>query len=159
METLMAGTNYSEDPKLVLVVDDHSEVRDVLSVVLNVYGYQTLEACNGNEAMVVYEANPIDLVITDIFMPEKDGLSLIEELKQLNPDAKIIAMSGCAQNELPGCLEWAKSLGAVGAFTKPFNHLVFLDVVQKALHVGSHHAMDVSAMNAASGRRVEAYHN
>lgn len=139
METLMADESFSGDSKMILVVDDQPEVRDVISVILNTYGYQTIEACDGCEARALYEANHIDLVITDIFMPKKDGFSLIEELKKDDPEAKIIAMSGGTGSDCPHCLNWATSLGVSGTFIKPFNHLNFMNTIKRVLEQSVDH--------------------
>ena len=80
--------------KIVLVVDDFREIRKGLSFVLNQHEYQTVEASNAREAKFMYETLPIELVVTDIYMAEKDGLHLIGELRKIDPNAKIIAMSG-----------------------------------------------------------------
>ncbi len=124
---------YPGNPKVVLIVDDKPEVREIISVVLTMYGYQCVEACNGLEAKSMYDTLPIDLVITDIYMPEEDGLSLIEHLKEIDPNAKIIAMSGGGGSEFPECLELAESLGAANSFIKPFNHLHFVNIVDSVI--------------------------
>ncbi|MCF7824647.1 MAG: response regulator [Candidatus Marinimicrobia bacterium] len=139
MATYNEKEYYPGRSKQVLIVDDKCEVREILNVVLTMYGYSCLEASNGNEAEVMYTSNHIDLVITDIYMPEKDGLSLIEELKVLDPDAKIIAMSGGDKFHNPACLDWAKALGAANTFVKPFNHVNFMNIVDSVINPKDQH--------------------
>lgn len=143
MATFNEKEYYPGRAKRVLIVDDKAEVREILNVVLTMYGYSCLEASNGNEAEVMYTSNHIDLVITDIYMPEKDGLSLIEDLKVMDPNVKIIAMSGGDKNHNPACLEWAQALGASNSFVKPFNHVNFMNIVESVISPPSehHHAM------------------
>jgi len=120
--------------KIVLVVDDFREIRKGLSFVLNQHEYQTVEASNAREAKFMYETLPIELVVTDIYMAEKDGLHLIGELRKIDPNAKIIAMSGGGGSHFPECLVWAEALGASKTLTKPFAHINFVEMVHSVIH-------------------------
>jgi len=139
----MAGLNLTlnvnefprEGSKIVLVVDDFREIREGLSFVLNQHGYQTVEASNAFEAKFMYETLPIELVVTDIYMAEKDGLHLIGELREIDPNVKIIAMSGGGGSNFPECLEWAKALGASKTLTKPFALTNFVEMVHSVIDV------------------------
>lgn len=81
----------------ILVIEDDIEFNEVLCKALIRRGYRVLSAANGREGMHVYEENRVDLVITDILMPEKDGVELIIYLKKHFQDVKIIAISGGGQ--------------------------------------------------------------
>lgn len=133
MSALNNKEYFKGTPKLVLIVDDKPVVREIIAVVLSMYGYRCIEASNGCEAIMMYDSHPVDLVITDIYMPQKDGLSLISELKVKDPDVKIVAMSGGGGLHFPECLEWAEALGAEGSFIKPFNHVDFVNIVDSIL--------------------------
>jgi len=101
----------------VLVVDDEPQVRLVLRQKLEQRHYEVGEAANGNEAVRALESKPFDLVITDILMPEKDGLETILHLRKEHPEVKIIAISAPG-NQL--YLSSACVLGAQRGFVKPF---------------------------------------
>jgi CheY-like chemotaxis protein len=78
----------------ILLVEDDEAVRDILKKALVSSGHEVEEAENGNVALAAYRRQPCDLVITDLVMPEKDGLETILELRRMNPAVKIVAMSG-----------------------------------------------------------------
>lgn len=101
----------------VLVVDDEPQVRRVLRQKLEQRRYEVAEAADGEEAQKAFLARPFDLVITDILMPEKDGLETILFLRRQHPDVKIIAISAPG-NQL--YLSSACVLGAQRGFVKPF---------------------------------------
>ena len=117
----------------ILLVDDDDEFLAILSAVLTRAGYQVVVAFDGQRAMKLYRSRPTDLVITDLVMPEKEGLELIGELKQLNSKVKIIAMSGAGRNALPDYLKMAKALGAQRVLAKPFSQREILEAVSEAL--------------------------
>jgi len=96
-------------------------------------GYGVSEAHNGEEAINSYRLEPADLVITDLFMPEKDGLELIRELRSLYPDAKIIAISGGEHRNTGIYLRAAQALGASRTLAKPFSTEELLAAVRDAL--------------------------
>ncbi len=114
----------------ILVVDDSDVVRDVIRRSLQQAGYHVSEAANGNEAVRAASAAPFSLVITDILMPEKDGLETIMYLRRTTPNTRIIAMSG-AGNEL--YLSDARGLGATAILPKPFSQQTLLDLVRSVL--------------------------
>ena len=84
----------------ILVVDDDQDMRKLLRKTLEKAGYEVVEAPDGVKATRVYQQNPADIIITDIFMPEKEGLELIQEVKRNFPGAKIIAISGGVSEHL-----------------------------------------------------------
>jgi CheY-like chemotaxis protein len=102
----------------ILVVDDEPQVRELLSVKMRQRGYRVGEAANGKEAIDKLAEGGFELVISDIMMPERDGLEVIMYLKRQHPTVKIIAISAPG-NEI--FLNSAKALGASKIFLKPFS--------------------------------------
>ena len=78
----------------ILVIDDDDRIRGMVLEMLSESGHEVGEASNGQEGLDQFRQTPTDLVITDILMPEKDGLEIIQILKKENPEVKIIAVSG-----------------------------------------------------------------
>jgi DNA-binding NtrC family response regulator len=113
----------------ILIIDDQESVRMALKRALEDAGYQVAEAANGRQGLELFRATPADLVITDMTMPEMDGLELILELTRAFLDVKVIAMSGVDSDELQA----AKLLGARHTFQKPFDLQVLLRAVQYEL--------------------------
>ncbi|MFQ5774253.1 MAG: response regulator [Kiloniellaceae bacterium] len=117
----------------ILVVDDEEPVRTTLRQMLEKAGHQIFEAANGEEAIRVFEDLKIDLVITDIIMPEKEGIETIVGLRQTAPDLKIIAISGGGRTGNMDFLQLAKKFGANGVLAKPFAVQAVLDAVNSVL--------------------------
>ena len=105
----------------ILIVDDDDQVRWTLGEILRQKGYEVLEADNGNVALRHLHGTPIDVVITDIVMPEKEGIELIIEIKRDFPDLKIIAMSGGGRWGHNTYLDLAKKLKVARTFEKPID--------------------------------------
>ena len=117
----------------VLIIDDNDSFRKMLAEMLMRAGYEISEAVNGKIGVELYYKDPTELVITDIYMPEKDGREVIIELRQSYPDVKIIAISGGGKNSNTDYLSIAKNLGAQQIFSKPLEHKKFLDSVKTIL--------------------------
>lgn len=117
----------------VLVVDDEELIRFTLRQMLEKAGHDVVEAVNGRDALHRLEELPADLVITDIIMPEKEGLETIVELRRRRPDLKIIAISGGGRTKTSDYLDVAERLGADSAIAKPLRHQTVMDAVNKAL--------------------------
>ena len=118
----------------ILIVDDDVVIRDLLRVFLESDGHQVDEAVDGKQAVMRFRENLSDIVITDIFMPENDGLELIMELKIDFPDVKIISISGGSQNlNKKLVLKFAKLLGTVQQLEKPFTKKQVLEAVHVML--------------------------
>ncbi|HKW97351.1 MAG TPA: response regulator [Bryobacteraceae bacterium] len=98
----------------VLLIDDDRDYREVLRIFLETRNYQVFEAANGKEGLRALEKNPVDLVITDILMPEQEGLETIQAIRRDRPEQKIIAMS--ASEAL--ILRMAQRLGANATYSK-----------------------------------------
>ena len=94
-------------------------------------GYDVVEAASGREGLQQYQATAIDLIITDILMPDQDGLETILELRRLAPEAKIIAISGGGQSGLLDLLPVAAKLGAQWTLWKPLRRLELLAAIRQ----------------------------
>ena len=103
----------------ILVIDDQEPIRSLLRAVLEGAGYQVLEASNGRRGLEVYRERSADLIITDIVMPEMNGLELILELTRSFLNVKVIAITGAMESN--GGLNVAKLLGARQTFRKPLD--------------------------------------
>ena len=117
----------------VLVVEDDEQVRIVLREILEPEGHEVLEAPNGEVGTTLYRRDPVDLVTTNIVMPEKDGLELIRELRADFPGVKIIAISGCDPDDGKGYLSLAETYGARCTVPKPFSPDTIRTAVEELL--------------------------
>jgi len=115
----------------ILVIDDRPDERAVVHDMLLSAGYEVLLAADGREGLKTYRVRPTDLVITDLFMPELDGVETILALRREFPEAKVIAISGHATAD--AMLSIARQLGSVATLEKPFTAEHLLAAVQKAL--------------------------
>jgi len=118
----------------ILIVDDDSMVRKMLVKVFQKEDYTTFEAPDGKSALKVYRDENIDVIITDIVMPDMEGIETIRELRKINPDVKIIAFSGGGSLAPGGYLKIAASMGARYTFQKPFDIHELKDAVKKLLN-------------------------
>ncbi len=114
----------------ILVVDDEAGIRSLLRQVLQGAGYVVLEAEDGKKAMAQAAAVDLDLVITDLAMPDQEGLETIQLLHEQKPGLKIIAMSGAFRGELLGV---AEKLGAQATLAKPIRPDHLLKTVREVL--------------------------
>jgi DNA-binding NtrC family response regulator len=117
----------------ILIIDDESQIRSMLRLMLERVGYEIAEAPDGIEGIRQYRENPADLIITDLIMPNKDGIGMIIDLKKEFPKVKIIAMSGGGVNRPEGYLDGAKKLGATRTLTKPIDREEMLKAVKETL--------------------------
>lgn len=117
----------------ILVVDDEELARFTIRDILETAGHEVDEATNGNEAISSQTANPFDLIITDIIMPEKEGVETIIELKRDYPDLKIIAISGGGRTRNLDFLKLADEFGADKILAKPFSEEELLERVNTCL--------------------------
>lgn len=121
----------------ILVIDDEPLIREMLQEHLTDLGHEVAVAPDGRKAVKLMQLQPADLVITDVFMPEKDGLSTIEELRHARPGTKIIAISGGSRIRDTDVLKWAAELGASYTFQKPLEWPDLLAAVDDCLAVKS----------------------
>ncbi len=118
----------------ILVVDDEETLRRVIEIVLQNAGHRVVCAESGNEALAVLARQQVDLVISDIVMPETDGIELVRQIRLRHPMVKIISMSG-GGNYLTAalCLKLADHMGALGILSKPFTPDQLIEAVDRAL--------------------------
>ncbi|MFO7653511.1 MAG: response regulator [Candidatus Krumholzibacteriia bacterium] len=117
----------------ILIIEDDDDVRAVLEAVLARAGYRVRSARDGKEGVVAAAGEPVDLVITDIIMPEKDGIETITDLRREHPDLKVIAISGGGRFSPGGYLHSARLLGADLTLSKPFGNDEILRAVERLL--------------------------
>ena len=108
-----------EPIKKILVVDDEEMIRQLFKVGLERFGYEVAVASSGNEGVKCFKENPADLIITDMFMPEKDGHTLIHEILSDFPETKFIVISGDILMEAERKLNTNETLGTIKVFAKP----------------------------------------
>ncbi len=119
--------------KKILVIDDEPAIRALLSKILEREGFFVITASDGKEGMKLFIKDPVDLVITDLIMPEKEGMEVIMELKKKYPGVPVIAISGGGLNTPESYLNTAKLLGVSAVLEKPVRKEKFLEVVRHAL--------------------------
>jgi DNA-binding response OmpR family regulator len=115
----------------ILVVDDDFQMREMLGVILERKGYNVKTASDGKAAMQLQSKKPFDIIITDILVPEKEGLETISELRRGYPRVKIIAISGGGQYKPEGYPELARQIGADRVLVKPFGSWEILGAVRE----------------------------
>jgi DNA-binding response OmpR family regulator len=113
----------------ILVIDDEPSILLMIKKMLEKAGHEVDMALNGREGMQLFERNKADLLITDIIMPEKEGLETIVEMRKSYPDLKIIAISGGGRISADGYLPGAKLLGANMVFQKPLVQKELIEAV------------------------------
>ena len=105
----------------ILIVEDEKDLREMLKISLIRRKFVVYEAENGKEAITHFKPSFTDLVITDLIMPDEDGLKVIIKLRELKPSVKIIAISGGGKAGPASYLNLAKALGADAIYSKPFS--------------------------------------
>ena len=115
----------------VLVIDDDEDLRGMLGDLLQRAGYSCDLAENGIDGMEKFRQSPPDVVITDIFMPEKDGFQVIQEMKKANPKVKIIVISGIGIRQELDIVSLALRMGVQHALEKPFKPDDLLGMVRQ----------------------------
>jgi YesN/AraC family two-component response regulator len=117
----------------ILIIDDEASIRKMLKKLLETEGYDILEANNGNQGIKLFIEHRPDLVITDLVMPEKEGIELIREIKKINPNAQIIAISGGGITYPKLYLDLAGKFGAARTFSKPVDNAILISTIKEIL--------------------------
>jgi YesN/AraC family two-component response regulator len=117
----------------ILIIDDESQIRSMIRLILEREGYTVEEASDGIEGIRLFREKPVDLIITDLIMPNKDGIGMIVEIKKEFPGVKILAMSGGGLNRPEGYLRGAQKVGAACTLSKPINRQELLRAVKDTL--------------------------
>jgi DNA-binding NtrC family response regulator len=125
----LARISKNPPMKRILVIDDDHHILLMLKKMLEKAGYEVDLASNGVDGLELFQKIKADLVITDIIMPEKEGLETIREMKRMRSDLKIIAMSGGGKISADNYLETARIFGASLVLEKPFSQKTMVDAV------------------------------
>lgn len=118
---VLVGKQNSKSTGQILLIDDEPAFRKLFNQKLAESGFEIIEAGDGKEGLKLYRENRPDLVVTDLIMPEKEGIETTMELKKEFPDVKIIAISGGGQGSPETYLQIAERLGVQAAFSKPID--------------------------------------
>ena len=119
----------------VLIIDDDQVLRGLMTSAFAAAGYATLEAENGSKGVKLMDTYAPDLVVTDIVMPDLEGIGAIMEIKRRARPPKIIAISGASQVRGPNYLKWAKHLGADEVLAKPFKMSELIGVSRRVMNI------------------------
>ena len=114
----------------VLVIEDDADVRNMIRMILADEGYSVVDASNGLEGMKKLNQGPFDLIVTDMLMPEKEGIETIREIKKQSPSTKIVAISGGGICIPENYLNLALMMGADASLCKPFGRQELLDTIR-----------------------------
>lgn len=118
----------------ILFIDDDAHTGEIFKAILEEAGHQVVVAQDGVQGLALYRKNPADLIITDILMPVKDGMAVINELKRDFPDVKIIAISGSDEDERRQFFfDVSRILGAKRTFQKPVDPGDLLAAIKELL--------------------------
>ena len=118
----------------VLIIDDDQDVRTTLRDVMEEAGYEVFEADDGDKGQRLFASDPVDLVVTDILMPEKEGLETILDLRRVDPNVKIIAISGGGYRGNMHFLEASRDFGANCVLSKPILPNELLEAMRAVLN-------------------------
>jgi len=121
----------------ILIMEDNDGFRTMLQEMVAHAGYEVVEAADGAVGMELYRKEPYDLVILDIFMPEKEGIETIIDLRRDYPDVKIIAISGGGRGRDLQYLKIARDFGAQKTLAKPFERQELLAAIQELVGQGA----------------------
>jgi DNA-binding NtrC family response regulator len=121
------------DRKKILLVDDEEAIRRMVRMILGDDLYVFAEAGNGLEAQAQLEKQPFDLIITDVIMPDCDGIELVMAVRRKLPGIKVIVMSGGGRVRAGHYLDLAGKLGAARVFEKPFDTTALRKTVRELL--------------------------
>ena len=122
----------------ILVVEDDKELREMLKISLIRHKYTVLEAADGKEAITHFKPSITDLVITDLIMPDEDGLKVIMRLREIKPSLRVIAISGGGKVGPGSYLNLAKALGADAIYSKPFSINELIAKIEQLLDSEQH---------------------
>lgn len=117
----------------ILVIEDDDILRALMRKMLTRSGYEVVEAADGSYAVQLYREHDIDLIVTDLFMPDTEGMEVIRQLRQESQEAKIIAISGGSSFDSIDYLDVARLIGAAKTLNKPFGSRELLEAVDELL--------------------------
>lgn len=126
-------TGKKADMQSILVIDDDKLMCMALARILVSAGYTVTQAFDGDEGLQLYRTYGFDLVITDLIMPDKEGIQIIRELRKENSSIRIIAMSAGGRGGATDYLKWARLMGAKQCLSKPIKREDLLNAVSTVL--------------------------
>jgi len=131
----MSLTDESRGDRMgrILVIEDDEIMNSMIVQLLSEAGYEAVGSENGSRGLALLETRPFDLIITDIIMPEKEGLETIFAIRKRNKSLPIIAVSGGGKLGPEHYLHLAKHFGAEFTFQKPFQNELFLNAVRRCI--------------------------
>lgn len=121
--------------KRILIIDDDLNMRETINEILSSDDYEIKLASDGKEGLTLHKQEAFDLIITDIIMPDMDGIEVIIELKKKHPGTKIIAISGGGYYYADDYLETARALGADKVIEKPFENKELIETVHHLINI------------------------
>lgn len=127
------ATGKKADMQSILVIDDDKLMCMALARILVSAGYTVTQAFDGDEGLQLYRTHGFDLVITDLIMPDKEGIQIIRELRKENSNIRIIAMSAGGRGGATDYLKWARLMGAKQCLSKPIKREDLLNAVSTVL--------------------------
>lgn len=127
------ATEKKADMQSILVIDDDKLMCMALARILVSAGYTVTQAFDGDEGLQLYRTYGFDLVITDLIMPDKEGIQIIRELRKENSSIRIIAMSAGGRGGATDYLKWARLMGAKQCLSKPIKREDLLNAVSTVL--------------------------
>jgi CheY-like chemotaxis protein len=135
----MSPTDKKETAlRTILVIEDQGELRGLVTATLEQAGYHVVAATTGRDANKAFAGARIDLVLTDLLMPDRDGIEMIRDLRGSRPDLPIVAMSGGGRMPAAFYLKLARALGAKAILEKPFSNQQLLLTIALALPEAGH---------------------
>lgn len=117
----------------ILLIDDDELSRSAVEKMLERAGFEVRSTGDGREALESYRKERPDLVVTDLIMPDVDGLELIQQVRQLDPTVRILAISGGGRVQAEEYLSVARKFGALEVLSKPFTGQELRQAVERAL--------------------------
>ncbi|WP_022728118.1 response regulator [Fodinicurvata sediminis] len=122
--------------RTVLLIDDEKTILEAMGYSLSKAGYTVFSAANGKEGLAFLDSQPVDAVVTDIIMPEKEGLETIIEIRRKWPDLPIVAISGGGRTRQLHFLEMSRDFGANEIMQKPFKPSQLIESLNRLLDAG-----------------------
>lgn len=120
---------------LICIIDDDASVRRTLSAQLEAAGFATVEANDGTAGLEMIKTRRPAVAVVDIIMPEREGLSTIQEIRDTYPDTRVLAISGGGIGGADRYLQFAESLGAHDTMMKPLRATEFVDRIKRLLAI------------------------
>lgn len=123
--------NTADIKPLVLIIEDDTVLLSAMTEWLKAAGYRVMAASDGARGLVLFRQMPADIVVTDIIMPEREGIETLMEVKAIAPETRVLAISGGGRVHASDVLTLARSLGADAILAKPFRRESVLEMVER----------------------------